>query len=385
MNVTANLFLNVYGMHPANITIDICSLFSGALCPLPVYNFVGAESIALPDSVNLNFIPGIAYKIPDLEAFAQLTLLEVGTGDLKACIQTTISNGWSTQQTAVSWATGGIAFLALFSSAWQSLIPEALAPFRLLDLIALYQYIASSGFLNLNYPVVYRAFTLNFSWAMGLFGQSSTSSMQNSITNMRSHTGGSVVNATDDGVALVNRKLSPYNVLSANYAAPKALSAAVKALPTINLADFSNSTYVALTSVHNSTQLSAVNEVQTVTKASSNVLEAGVPIYVNGLGIATANAFMSVFLVTLIFIAITLAVLAIFYGILLLFSRSSSSKPTWVRDIQDRFPVFARAWALRLVSILPAATDCRMFILTLFARRSSVFSHWSCLPFTNGP
>ncbi|EGN99900.1 hypothetical protein SERLA73DRAFT_180185, partial [Serpula lacrymans var. lacrymans S7.3] len=65
VNVTANLVLNVYGMHLVNFTLDLCSLFNGALCPLPQYNFTGSDSLQLPASLGVSGrIPGIAYQIP---------------------------------------------------------------------------------------------------------------------------------------------------------------------------------------------------------------------------------------------------------------------------------------------------------------------------------
>jgi hypothetical protein len=309
VNVSANLFLNVYGMHPINITLDICQFFNGGLCPLPLYVFNGSETLTLPSSIKVSQIPGIAYKIPDLEAFAQLTLTEVGTGQLKACIQSTLSNGWSTHQPGVSWGIGGLAFIALISAAWQSFLPDSIAPFRLLDLLGLYQTIASSGFFDLNYPVIYRAFTLNFSWAMGLFSQSPTSSMQRSITNMRHLTGGNLAGSTAGGsVALVNRRLSPFN---------------------------------ALTTRDN--PIPVVREVQTVTAQSTNVLDAGIPIYANSIGIATANAFLTAFFSALILLAIALALLVIIYGVIAL---SSRSRPHWIKT---QFPIVARSWLLRIV------------------------------------
>ena len=309
-------------MHPVNLTLDICELFNGDLCPLPLYVFNGSETLTLPSSIKVSSeIPGIAYKIPDLEAFAQLTLTEVGTGQLKACIQSTLSNGWSTHQPGVSWGIGGLAFIALFSAAWQSFLPDSIAPFRLLDLLGLYQTIASSGFFDLNYPVIYRAFTLNFSWAMGLFSQSPTSSIQTSITNMRHLTGGDLAGSTAGGsVALVNRRLSPYSayavpshqVLSTNDASPAGL-------------------------------IPVVREVQTVTAQSPNVLDAGVPIYANTIGIATANTFMTAFFSALILLAVALALLTIMYGVIALSSRNRSH---WIKT---RFPVVARSWLLRIV------------------------------------
>lgn len=333
VNVSANLFLNVYGAHPVNITLDICTLFNGALCPLPLYVFNGSETLPLPSSIKFTSdIPKIAYKIPDLEAFAQLTLTEVGTGELKACIQSTLSNGWSTHQPGVSWGIGGLAFLALFSSVWQSFLLDSIAPFRFLDLLGLYQTIASSGFFDLNYPVVYRAFTLNFSWAMGLFSQSPQSSMQESITNMRHLTGGDLAGSTAGAsVALVNRGLSPYNTQ---------LFANLQALFPIDLSAYATSR----------TSLVA-RDVQTVTSQSSNVLDAGVPIYVNTIGIATANAFMTAFFSALILLAITLALLLIIYGVASLASRQASTSPHWLAEIKPRFPLFARAWGLRIVRL----------------------------------
>lgn len=346
INVSANLFLNVYGMHPVNITVDICQLLNGALCPLPVYVFNGSETLALPSSIKVSDeIPKIAYKIPDLEAFAQLTLTEVGTGEMKACIQSTLSNGWSTHQPGVTWSIGGLALLALFSATWQSFLSDSIAPFRLLDLLGLYQTIASSGFLDLNYPVIYRAFTLNFSWAMGLFSQSPTSSIQNSVTNMRHLTGGNLAGSTaDDSVALVNRKLSPY---SGAFTVPETLISAVQALPHI---DLSLSTRQALT------PRSAPPP--TVTPQSSNVLDAGVPIYVNTIGIATANAFMTVFFSALILIAATLVSLIMIYGVIALNPRTRSL------PVKTQFPIFARSWGLRVVR--PFA-DISMNVLTRFS------------------
>ncbi|KAI0312573.1 hypothetical protein OF83DRAFT_1066962 [Amylostereum chailletii] len=339
VNVSANLYLNVYGIQPVNLTIDICNLLDGALCPLPIYDFVGSESLALPDGFDISFIPGIAYKIPDLEAFAQLTLRDVETGDLKACIQSTLANGWSTRQIGVSWATAGIAFLSLASAAWQSFIPDTVAPFRLLDLFALYQSIASSGFLNLNYPVVYRSYVLNFAWAIGLFAQPATSSIQLSIDRMRNITGGHLENLGVGGAtALVNRKQSPYNEPADGSGVP----AARRAL----------STLLSTTDGHGPL---AARDVQTVTTSSDNVLQAGVPVFSNSIGIATGNVFMTAFFTALILSAIALGILAIVYAIVLIVSCRRGRYQAWWSQTKDRYPQFASAWGLRvaLVCLFP--------------------------------
>lgn len=350
--MTANLLLNVYGLNPINVTLDLCNILGGALCPLPVYNFAGSDSISLPDSLGISDkIPDIAFKIPDLEGFAQLILTEVGTGKIKACVQSTLSNGWSTHQPAVEWTTGGVALAALLSAAWQSLSPEALAPFRLLDLFYLYQTIAFSSFLSLNYPSAYRAFTINFAWAIGLFSTSSSSSLQNSINRMRHLTGGKLADATSgSAVGLVNRKLSPYNAptfATSPSIFPRALSS--------NILEAANLSFTGIPPPRDfyrvlAQQSTNQGEVQTVTSSSSNVLQAGVPIYVNSIHIATANAFVTVFICVLILVAIALGVFTLGYGILFGLERYKRSRFD-SQLLKHTYRSLIRAWCLRLVSI----------------------------------
>lgn len=317
-----------------------------------MYNFTGTDSIALPSSLGVsNKIPGIAYKIPDLEAFAQLTLVEKTTGVLKACVQCTLSNGWSAHQRAVEWSTGGMALLALFSAIWQSCSPDAVAPYRLLDLFYLFQSIAATGLLNLNYPSVYRAFVLNFAWAMGFFSPASLSSIQRSINNMRHKTGGTMADSSGgSAVGLVNRKLSPYNA-PLQSATTRSLAANVLTLPKnfgAFLSNFAPSNLMSM-SLGQTSQLAA-GDVQTVTRTSGNILQAGVPIYVNEMGIATANAFMTVLFSALILMAAAMVVLTLAYLAILAMSPKSGKRQDLYTEMSYRFPILARSWGIRLVS-----------------------------------
>ena len=343
VNVSANLALNIYGVDPVNITIDLCNLFNGALCPLPMYNFTGADTLTLPPSLAIPDIPAIVYKIPDLEGFFQLILTEVETGVVTACIQATISNGWSAHQPAVEWATGGIALAALLLAGWYSFAsPEATFPFRFLELIYLYQSIASSSFLSLNYPSVYRAFSLNFAWAVGLIP---SSTIQNSINRMRHLTGGNLADATDvSAVGFVNRKLSPYDD-------PDVLTELLLRKLTTPFARFSS-----FSDIVPPLRVATTGEVQVVTAESSNVLQAGVPISVNTIHIATANAFMTVFIFVLCMFAIAAIIFMMGHGSLFALDRirgrrnnresSVASHPFSCKSLS-----FVRAWSLRLVRI----------------------------------
>lgn len=362
VNVTANIYLNIYGMQPVNETIDLCKLFGGIICPLPQYNFTGADSLTLPSSLSItSHLPGIAYVIPDLEAFMQLTLIEVGTNNVKACVQATISNGWSMRQYAVEWATAAIAFLALALALWQSVTTGALAlaPIRLLDLLGLYQTIAISGLLGLDYPSAYTAFALNFSWALGLFAQSATSPMQTSINNMRRLTGGNSDDASSAGATqFVNRKLSPYNIPQGGASSTSSLSSISLAKIAAEMPTNVTGSYTLLRSpVENATSLISDGGVAVVTAQSSNVLQAGIPIYVNSIGIATADAFMTIFLVGLIYLAVVLAALALGFALY-----HGARRTAWGQRNLPKLPgleagylPFAHAWGLRaaLVAVIP--------------------------------
>ena len=316
-------------MNPVNITLDLCNLLGGALCPLPMYNFTGADTLTVPSSLGvINKLPSIAFKIPDLEAFGQLTLTEVDTGVVKACIQATISNGRSTHQPAVEWTTAGIALAALLSAGWYSFTsPESIVPFRFLELIYLYQSIASSSFLSLNYPSVYRSFSLNFAWAVGLI---SSSSLQNSINRMRHLTGGHLADATDgSAVGLVNRQLSPFNQHT------------LLSLPTISSRE--------LPSLF--TRDTVTEGVQTVTATSSNILQAGIPIFVNTIHIATANAFMTVFIFVLFMFAIAMIIFILDYGSIFAVNIISERRLNVSDSFSPRSLSFVRGWFLRLVRV----------------------------------
>ena len=348
VNVTANLLLNVYGARSLNLTLDLCSLFDGALCPLPTYNFVGSETLSLK-SLDLdldNWIPGIAYKIPDLEAFAQLTLRRVDTGEIKACVQSTLSNGWSTRQLAVEWVTGCLVIFAFASALLStSLSSPSLAPQRFIDLALLFQTIVASALLDLNYPVIYRAFATNFSWSFGLFGSTDGSSIQRAIDNMRHHTGGDMSDGTGgDGVELVNRKLSPYNV------ATVMSTETLKAIKNLQRKIATNQQSIA-NGTPEATALARRDG--TVTVTDSNVLNAGIPVYVNSLGISTANAFMTIFLTLLMLVAIVLFVfgtgwLALFY---VTKRKEKRGEPAGkLEEWKQGYAGFCKSWALRLVS-----------------------------------
>lgn len=248
----------------------------------------------------------------------------------------------------MEWSTGALALLALLSAIWHSQSPDALAPCRLFDLLYLFQWAASTALLDLNYSSVYIAFTTNFSWALGLFPASATSPIQLSINNMRHLTGGNMADATSgSAVALVNRQLSPYNAMVTSVSVDPTASSTAETLIALGKRTMQN--IASRTFTRSVQELDSAGTVQLVTATSGNVLQAGVPIYVGYVGIATANAFMTIFLVTLMLLAILIVSLAIGYSVVVLTSRKTNQIHSLPR--RELYPEFARAWLLRVVSV----------------------------------
>ncbi|CAO1612706.1 unnamed protein product [Jaminaea pallidilutea] len=187
VNATVAIHVDAYGLGVIDFNLDLCSVAGGALCPLPTYQFNGGGVYPIP-SQYLESIPTIAYTIPDLEAVATLSLTDSG-GSVVACIQATLTNGNTAQQSGALWASVGVALLALFSSLLHSSIAQSVgaAQWRVVDVMLMIQHIAITGLLSMNFPEVFVSYALNFAWSIGLVD---IPSLQNSVTSARSATGG---------------------------------------------------------------------------------------------------------------------------------------------------------------------------------------------------
>ncbi|BGP00185.1 hypothetical protein NBRC10513v2_004409 [Rhodotorula toruloides] len=215
-NLNANLQLGLvaYGINAINTTIQLCDILGGVLCPLPQYDFVGSATIPLPTSLAGNIdIPGAAYWIPDLEATAYVRLLRVSDGSEAACLRVDLANGKTTRWASVSWALGGLAIGCVLLSALWFLVGTLVYPAasytsttsptdpnaawaslgrrkeRLFLLMSILQFVATTGLLSINYPIIYEAFTSNFAWCLGLIRETP---VVNAIDSLRARTGGNL-------------------------------------------------------------------------------------------------------------------------------------------------------------------------------------------------
>ncbi|KAF8687077.1 ML-like domain, partial [Rhizoctonia solani] len=310
LRVSLSLNLTVYGMQPVSLDLNLCDLAS-AVCPLPLYNFSGQGTLPIPDSFSSK-IPTIGYTVPDLEAYAQLELLRVDTGEVAACVSATLSNGWSMLQPGATWSAVGVVLFSIVTSAlwsmskakWRGTESGNWADkelWRVVDIISFVQMIGISALLNLNYPSAYRAFAENFPWVLLLTGPIPS---QSAIDHLRQRTGARLGDDALPTDEYVNRRLSPYNQ---NLALGSVQAVAQNV-------DLGNNYGYSFTST-NATGLGVLNSalekrvfINPATVTEADALPGGVPVYVNGAGVATANAFLGVFFEWLVIGAIVLGV-----------------------------------------------------------------------------
>jgi len=116
-----------------------------------------------------------------------------------------------------------------------------------------------------------------------------------------------------------------------------------------------------------------VREVVTVTQSSPNVLQAGIPIYVNSVNVGTANAFMTVFICALIIVAIALALFGLGYAAVFAVCRRRGDTEERYMESKHAYTAFVRAWALRLcLAIFSPVIIFAMFQWTLKDSRISL-------------
>lgn len=295
-------------------------------------NMVAYGTFQLPDDVN---IPALAYSVPNLEAWARLTLTDTNSGSEALCVLTTLTNGLTTEHLAVKIATGVFTAVALLIGLFHGLAGTASpAQYRWFDILFLFQAAAATGFLNLNYPSVYRAFTKNFAWSHALFG---SGGMQNTINQMRYKTGGSLSGNITSSLSLIDRSSSPYN----NYVDINSIIDQVKALANA-LSGLGSLTGRSLSA----RQQQIGGLVNSVSNVGTTFANSGIPTYTASQGIPYPNVMTTVFFFFLAFVGIFL----LFHGIVFLCA-ACGGRSIWAQDLRRKFWLWMGGNALLMVSL----------------------------------
>ncbi|WVO14248.1 hypothetical protein L204_101880 [Cryptococcus depauperatus] len=340
LNVSANLYINAFGIQVLNQTLQLCELLEGVICPLPQVNFTGRGTYPIPSQF-ASKIPSIGFTVPNLEAYARIELIRTENNAVAACLQATLSNGKSTYQPAVVWVTAMFTLIAFLVALWHTGSTTSPSPiqYRWFDILFVFQAAAATGLLHLNYPLIYSNFVQNFHWALGLFY---SSNMQSSINRMRAKTGGTMDSNAYSEVQYINRKLSPYNV----YTSINDIASSSDSLKTFFKEHALSES--SLAHVHKRAVLSSA-----LPQNATTDLNTGLPVYTNTLNIPEANAYDTIWFIFLALIAIFIAFHAILYAMITMLEKLDRDGPRlyWAKRLRGIWWPFCIGNGLRLCLI----------------------------------
>lgn len=217
MNITATLNLLVAGRQVYADPLDPCNLstFVKGLCPskCPAFCTVTSANLLVPrgnfstfhsqtiDAEDADKVPGIAYKIPDIAATSNLQFTNKDTKEIVACVETRVTNGVTTEISALTYAAVAVAGSALLLTG-ASIIPsggglEAAANVpsfgpTFSDIFGWFQTMAMDGLMSVNFPLAYRNYARSFGFSIGL--TSWNTRIQPSLDSFRQSSGGDLTN-----------------------------------------------------------------------------------------------------------------------------------------------------------------------------------------------
>ncbi|KAK6505024.1 hypothetical protein TWF481_006956 [Arthrobotrys musiformis] len=350
--VTAELVVTAYGKEVYRRSFDPCENNIPFLCPVPAGNFSATGNLPIPAEF-ASQIPSIAFTVPDLDGLAKLELKSknngTGSDTTLACLQSSVRNGKTAEQPAVTWVTAGIAGAAAILGS-VSIISSAAglgaggssggssgpSP-NIVDVVLWFQFVSTNGMLSVNYPPVYRAFTKNFAWSTGLIPWDS---MQRSIDDFRSKTGGNTTKSSFD--LLRNTTLVYTSDVSSSSLKKRAVDlwgTLLKRAP-LDLETSINGTTLGSSSTSSDSEESGfMKQVH------------GIQAYVETLSIPDTNNFMTVLLIFLIVLAGSAVLILLFKVILELYCLCGKlNKP--LASFRKRYWTFLLGTMVRIILLM---------------------------------
>ncbi|KAI9293087.1 TRP-domain-containing protein [Neoconidiobolus thromboides FSU 785] len=176
-------------------TIDLCSnAFGTSICPIQPGTVAVPYKLDLPSAVSS--LANTLTKIPGANLSASLKIVDSNNVDI-GCVAVNLANPVSGQQPAILGTIAGIAgFSSIVSvvSAIGSASMLAVLPLGMsyqvkpgptpsfFDVISTFQFMGTTGMLSLNYPDLYKEYTTNLGWTMGMVN---IPAVQSAINNFR--------------------------------------------------------------------------------------------------------------------------------------------------------------------------------------------------------
>ncbi|KAG0661030.1 putative flavin carrier protein 3 [Maudiozyma exigua] len=170
--ILAYIDVYAYGFKIITKNFDVCSENWKQFCPVHPGN-IEIDSIEYISKDLTDEIPGIAYNVPDIDAFAVVKVYSANTTEYLACIQVFFSNGKTVSQTGVKWATAVVAGIGLLLSAVLSTFGNSTAASHIsANTMSLFLYFQSVAVVAMEHvhrvPPIAAAWSENLAWSMGL-------------------------------------------------------------------------------------------------------------------------------------------------------------------------------------------------------------------------
>lgn len=169
--VYVDIDVYAYGFKVITKSFDVCSLNWKQFCPLHP-GTIQIDSIEYVSKEYIDMIPGIAYQVPDIDAYARMNVYNNDSQEV-ACLQIFFSNGKSVAQTGVKWATAVVAGIGLLVSAVLSTFGNSTAASHIsANTMSLFLYFQSVAVISMEHvhsvPPIASSWSENLVWSMGL-------------------------------------------------------------------------------------------------------------------------------------------------------------------------------------------------------------------------
>lgn len=169
--VTANVAVYAYGFAVINETVDLCKLPFKQFCPL----YSGEVIVNSVETILTKFvdmIPGIAYTVPDIDAYVKVQVYDSNKTNL-ACMVASFTNGKTVSHTGAKWATAIVAGLGLLVLAMLLTFGNSNAALHIsVNALSLFTYFQSVVLVAMEHvtsvPPIASAWAENLAWSMGL-------------------------------------------------------------------------------------------------------------------------------------------------------------------------------------------------------------------------
>lgn len=172
----ASVSIIAYGINIINEHLSLCKLSSKQLCPMTPGHFdVPLSSQNLGDNL-INKIPGIAFKIPDLDGIVRVTIYpegQIGTAAPVACVEATLSNGKTVSTKYAAWPIAAVTFAGLLVSGLVWLFGHVSTSAHIAsNIVSLFVYFQGVAIISMmavdRLPPIAAAWAQNYMWTVGL-------------------------------------------------------------------------------------------------------------------------------------------------------------------------------------------------------------------------